>query len=249
MIRIGVAARVWPGRLDALGSQRESALVMPLALAQMLHRFGAIALLLPYLDETQIEVCVQELDGLVLQGGSDLAPELYGEAPLHGQSLGDVEGNKVEISLFRHFIHARKPVLGFCRGCQLINIAFGGSLHQDLPQQLGNAQIHSDPNRYVALEHDVKFVHGSYLQKLYGRDRSRVNSAHHQGIHRLGAELEAQAHSVKDGLIEALRWRGDSYVVGVQWHPEFLLAEDTSSLDGTILFGDFVAQAQRRRNS
>lgn len=247
MIKIGIASRIWSARADALGSQRESALVMPVALAQALDDAGALAMLLPPLRDGKIAECARMFDGLVLQGGNDISPALYGEMPLSSQSRGDVECDKVEIELLRLFMQMRKPVLGFCRGCQLINVAFGGSLFQDLPSQLAAADTHSDPMRYAELEHEVELIEGGYLHALYARQRGRVNSAHHQGIRRLGVGLEAQALSAKDGLIEAVCGAGDGYVLGVQWHPEFATGEDVNVLSGAVLFDDFVKQTLRAR--
>jgi putative glutamine amidotransferase len=245
--KVGVTSRMWPGRADARGSQREATLVLPLALQQSLDIAGATALLLPpRLRSEQIAACASSLDGLLLQGGSDISPLLYGEEPMRPQWQGDIECDKVEISLLQHFIDQRKPVLGVCRGCQLINVAFGGSLYQDLPSQMPQTQLHSDPARYVQLEHAVQFAHRGHLSMLYGTSGGLVNSAHHQAIRRLGRDLEIEATSVPDGLIEAFRWHGHGYVLGVQWHPEYADARSAASLPGAPLFADFVAAIRSR---
>jgi putative glutamine amidotransferase len=243
MIRIGIGARDWCGRDDARGAQREAALVMHSALQHALRASGALPLLLPAFDAAAISAYLQLCDGLVLQGGRDIAPSLHGARPWAEVDAGDAEHDLAELALLRAFLAVGKPVLGFCRGFQLINIAFGGALYQDIPREVANAAQHSDPARYVACGHDVSLVEGGYLHGLYGVARGWVNSAHHQGVARLGAGLKVEATCAADGLIEAVRGNAAGYVVGVQWHPEFLFDAANGVLSGATLFADFVTAA------
>lgn len=163
----------------------------------------------------------ERLDGLILQGGADIHPSSYGQAPKFAESSSDVVRDRFELDLLRAFIALDKPVLGICRGMQLINIVFGGSLHQDLL----DASAATDPHVQSEVEEDYR--HGlviepnSWLSRLHdGLRAARVNSIHHQGVDRLGEGLQIEARS-HDGVIEAIRHPGFHFVVGVQWHPEY----------------------------
>lgn len=191
------------------------------------------------------------LDGLLLQGGNDLAPESYGESPLKPEWAGDRIRDRYEMELFNAFIKAGKPVLGICRGCQLINVALGGTLYQDIPTQIPHALPHLDAEQYAHQFHDVELVPGSRLAQLYpGVRRAAINSIHHQAIKDLAPELEVEARSVPDGVVEAVRWRGKAHVFGMQWHPEFLAQHDwhDTQLDGHHILSDFLQAARQRRD-
>uniref|UniRef100_A0A6I9QLR9 Uncharacterized protein LOC105037877 n=1 Tax=Elaeis guineensis var. tenera TaxID=51953 RepID=A0A6I9QLR9_ELAGV len=175
---------------------------------------GAIAFMVPAVAHDskhaarhlKVEHVVQELDALVLQGGADVAPQTYGQAPIDPRWQGDV----------------KKPVLGVCRGAQLLNVAFGGTLYQDIPTQCPAAHAHVDTDLYDQLEHDVTFLQGTALTKLYPHaSQLCVTSIHHQAVAELGKGMVVEAVSTLDGMVEAIRWTGDAYARGVQWHPEF----------------------------
>jgi len=190
------------------------------------------------------------LDGLVLQGGADLAPESYGESPLAPEWSGDRIRDRYEIDLFNAFVTARKPVVGICRGCQLINVALGGTLFQDIPTQVTYAISHRDDVLYDDALHEIDIVRGTKLADMYpGIRRAKVNSLHHQAVKELGKDLVVEAVGVPDGVIEAIRWQGPSYVFGVQWHPEFLAQRsiDKEQIDGLPILSDFLAHALERR--
>jgi putative glutamine amidotransferase len=192
------------------------------------------------------------LDGLVLQGGADIAPQSYGETPLHADWAGDAVRDRYEIDLFNAFVAAGKPVIGICRGCQLINVALGGTLFQDIPTQLPAAVSHRDTAMYERALHDVSFVAGSKLAQLYpGVAQSKINTIHHQAVKDLGRDLVIEALGVPDGVVEAIRWRGPSYVFGMQWHPEFLALAtlDQAQLDGRPILNDFLATARTCRDA
>jgi putative glutamine amidotransferase len=141
-------------------------------------------------------------------------------------------------------------VLGICRGCQLINVALGGTLYQDIPTQVGRAVAHRDVDLYERALHDVTLVPGSVLAGLYpGVARAKINSIHHQAVKDLGRDLVVEALGETDGIVEAIRWRGPSYVFGIQWHPEFLALHpaDASLLDGAPIRNEFMACAHERR--
>jgi len=190
---------------------------------------------------------VHELDGLVLQGGADISPTTYGEEPLQPEWAGDRVRDDYEIELFSEFVEAGKPVLGVCRGIQLINVALGGTLVQDLPSQVGTQVAHRDRGIYEANVHEIRFEPGSGLARLYpDTTLARVNSLHHQAVRKLGRDLVVEARSLTDDVIEAVRWRGRGYVFGVQWHPELHRPGDEGVLDGGPILEEFLAEARRR---
>jgi putative glutamine amidotransferase len=191
---------------------------------------------------------VAELDGLVLQGGADVSPLTYGETPLRPEWAGDRTRDLYEIDLLQEFISRGKPVLGICRGLQLINVAFGGTLYQDIALQHGDAGEHHDVEAFDQHFHRIDLVTDSGLGRLYPqRGDARVNSIHHQAVRDLGRGLAVEAVSAPDGVIEAVRWRGPSYVLGVQWHPEFHNPDDAELLDGAPLLKEFLAEAGKAR--
>jgi putative glutamine amidotransferase len=176
------------------------------------------------------------LDGLVLEGGSDMWPGSYGEAPLRPEWTGDRVRDDYEIALLRAFIDARRPVLGVCRGLQVLNVAFGGTLYQDIGTQKPGTRAHRDAGLYDQNFHTVDLVAGSRLSGLY------------PGVKDLAREFVVEAVSSDDGIVEAIRWTGPSYVAAVQWHPEFHDWTRTDLLSGDPLLADFLQAARTSRN-
>jgi putative glutamine amidotransferase len=188
----------------------------------------------------------RELDGLVLMGGSDVSPECYGEKPLKPEWAGDKIRDDYEIALLRAFVAAGKPVLGVCRGAQVINVAQGGTLYQDIAVQFPGALNHRNWDIYDQNSHATAIVPGSGLARLYpGLTLTKTNSVHHQAARALGRDLVVEAWSEPDRVVEAIRWAGPSYVFAVQWHPEFHDRKDASFIDDTPILDDFLAHARR----
>jgi len=199
-------------------------------------------------SELSLSAYAELLDGLVLQGGADIAPESYGERPISLDWPGDRVRDRYEIDLFRAFQNAGKPVIGICRGCQLINVALGGTLYQDIPTQIAGSGVHADDGLYDRVLHDIDIVQDSRLALLYAnRAGWKVNSLHHQAIKDLGKGVTVEARNAADGVIEAIRWDGPNYVFGMQWHPEFLAERRYSDeqLDGRPIVEEFLAYARR----
>ncbi|TXI21929.1 MAG: gamma-glutamyl-gamma-aminobutyrate hydrolase family protein [Ottowia sp.] len=154
-----------------------------------------------------------------------------------------------ELELLHGFIGADKPVLGICRGCQLLNVYFGGTLVQDIPSQWPGAIAHSDTAHYDRLAHEVHFMPGSRLADIYGYEPRRVTSIHHQCVDRLGRDLVLEARSPIDLVPEGIRHTGYPFVLGVQWHPEFHLNGNGAAadiLDSGPLMMAFLKAAARR---
>jgi putative glutamine amidotransferase len=191
------------------------------------------------------------LDGLVLHGGADVWPGSYGEVPLEERWSGDKVRDEYDKALVTAFEGAGKPVFGICRGLQLLNVAFGGTLYQDINTQVPDSFIHRDAVTYDQNFHSVEIVAGSGLSKLYpGVERVRVNSIHHQGIKDLSPEFEAEAFSVDDGIVEAIRRKdkNKSYIAATQWHPEFH-QRGSNTIDDAAVLDDFLTAVARAKGS
>lgn len=179
-------------------------------------------------DPDEFLECV---DALVLQGGVDVAPTNYGEQPMRDEWSGDAPRDHYEIALVESAMKLNKPILGICRGHQLINVALGGTLYQDIETQVSDPLQHRNADIYEKNFHSMTFTPGSWLEKLYeGRHTARINSVHHQAIKDLGEGLVVQGRSSDDDVIEAIKLDDDRFVVGVQWHPEFQDPNDSELL-------------------
>lgn len=219
------------------------------SIAHWVMSTGALAVMIPSpVGDTQqgdvtLDHYAQWLDGLVLEGGSDVWPGSYGEAPLQEKWSGDRVRDEYEKALVAAFEHVGKPVLGVCRGLQLLNVAFGGTLYQDIGTQCPDALVHRDAEIYDRNFHNVNFVTGSTLAGLFPQLQSaKVNSVHHQAIKDMAPGFEIEARCSADGVIEAIRRsrdNGESYVAAVQWHPEFHRA-DLGTLDDAPILEDFL---------
>ena len=159
-------------------------------------------------------------DGLLLSGGTDVDPMLFGEAP--HTALGRVEPARdpFELELAREAVRRDLPVLGICRGLQVLNVALGGTLIQDIPSEVEGAVRHEAGDDRLEIAHDVVIRHGSRLADLMGTARAPVNSFHHQAVKTLGPGLVLSATSPLDGIIEGIEMSDRGFVVAVQWHPE-----------------------------
>ena len=156
---------------------------------------------------------------MLLQGGADVTPIRYGEVSLRPEWSGDALGDEYELELIHAFMQQEKPIFGICRGMQLLNVYFGGSLYQDLSTQLNTAITHGTPNSEHQT-HTVTIVSDSLFDTLFEESSGHVMSSHHQAINKLGRGFSIQAHS-EDGVIEAIAHMGHQCVAGVQWHPEY----------------------------
>lgn len=254
--RIGLSARFLHNPPPELGFRGKTLQYLEQSVAHWLLAHGAMAFMIPAIaqgarvDRSSVSLgdYVRTLDGLVLQGGADVSPESYGEAPLRPDWRGDRVRDLYEIELFWECVSQGKPVLGICRGHQLINVALGGTLYQDIESQVGGAIRHVDPVVYDDNVHEIDILPGTGLARVYGGLlRARVNSIHHQSVKALGRGLSVEAVSRNDGVVEAIRWRGSTYAVGLQWHPEFHAPGAYGLLDGSPLLHEFIAHAGRMR--
>lgn len=195
-------------------------------------------------DISTINPINQMLDGIVFTGGTDIGPINYDEMPY--MELGSVDPirDKFEINLAKKFLSDTDiPILGICRGMQILNIVAGGSLYQDLLSQKATEFNHSLTNTFPKDEpsHMVDITCCSRLHDIFPVDKIAVNSFHHQGIKVIGEDFEATMTS-EDNIVEAIEMKGERFVVGVQWHPEMLLKKHPEYLK---LFTSFVEHCQK----
>ncbi len=223
------------------------------SMAHWVMSTGALPVMIPSPagDTASGEVHVDDyahwLDGLVLHGGADVWPGSYGEAPLQERWSGDRIRDEYEIALVKAFVAAGKPVFGVCRGLQLINVAFGGTLYQDIGTQRPDSLVHRDADIYDHNFHQLEVLPDTRLQAiLAGAKSCKINSIHHQGIKQLAADFVVEGRCPDDGMIEAIRHSGASYIAAVQWHPEFHRPA-LGTLDDTPLLTDFLSAAQTAR--
>lgn len=207
------------------------------------HAGGAPVLVAPLERDTDAARIMDAVDALLLTGGEDVDPARYGAARHPSVTSVSAERDATELALLRAAHERHKPVLAICRGIQLLNVAFGGSLVQDIPSQRPGALAHDRPEEEGAVRaHEVSVVPGSILAGALGATSLQVNSFHHQSADRIAEPLKLTA-SAPDGIVEGLEWRGDDWwAVAVQWHPE--------ELDGRWeagLFRAFVERAARKR--
>lgn len=198
---------------------------------------GAVPLLLPVgVDLGEARALFEQADGVMLTGGGDVNPKRYHQAQ-HEETYGiDDERDELEIALVRWAAEADKPLLGICRGIQVVNVALGGSLNQHIEDHRGNPQQRS------AVLHNVRVVSGSRLAHAVGTGEIGVNSFHHQAIERLAEGLTITARAPEDGVIEGVELPRCRYFVAVQWHPEDMFEERK---DMRALFCDFVQACAR----
>jgi putative glutamine amidotransferase len=183
---------------------------------------GGIPVLLPIIREKEdAELCVQKIDGLLLSGGDDIPPQRYGEGKKEKTVCIHPDKDISDFAILQAAMQKKKPVLAICYGTQLINVALGGSLIQDIPSECTSAIVHKDVHnkRYT---HPVTIQKDSLLYKIVGTGVVEANSTHHQAIKNLGKGILATAHTA-DGIIEAIECREYPFLIGVQWHPECMI--------------------------
>jgi len=220
----------------------EGRFALPVEYAEAVRRSGGVPVLLPP-GEAGVDELVARLDGFVLSGGGDVDPRLYGGDAAH-PAIDRVDAGRdaFELALARAVVRERVPALSICRGCQVLNVALGGTLHEHLPDVVGEGLRHK-PQGEEEVRHPVEVAAGSRLAAAMGTMRAEPVSWHHQAPDAVAPPLVVTARAA-DGTIEALELADHPWLVAVQWHPELSAAEDIAQ---QRIFDGLVAAARRRR--
>lgn len=213
---------------------------------QAVEATGGIPLVIPYpKDESSLAFLAARLDGLLLSGGEDIDPATFGEDPHYGLGTVVPERDRMEIALVQMMRAQGKPILGICRGLQVLNAALGGTLYQDIIREHKGRIQHSQKSARNHLSHRVKIEEGSKLAACFeGETMIKVNSFHHQAVKRVAPSMKAVAWDA-EGLVEGIESTDDQFVLAVQWHPENLWRDDDRVLG---LFRGLVEYAEQQMN-
>jgi putative glutamine amidotransferase len=226
--RIGICAAIEQARW---GAWDREAHLSARSYTDRVHDAGGLALLLP-ITEREPEELLDLVDGLLLAGGADIDPSAYG-APRHPCTV-DTKPRRdaFEIALSRAAIERDLPVLGICRGMQLLNVALGGTLIQHLPDDLGHTDHRRTLGSFDNSDHDVRVAPGTLAARVIGESPHKTYSHHHQAVDVLGEGLVATGWATIDDLVEVVELPGPRFVLGVQWHPE---VDDTSPVIAALV--------------
>ncbi|HTD03820.1 type 1 glutamine amidotransferase [Undibacterium sp.] len=254
-LKIGVSARIFHPEAGGTGLRSKNLQYLEESIAQWVMSRDVLVFMIPTVNTNgllhpsniRLRDYAKHLDGLVLQGGADVSPQSYAEEVTRPEWNGDRARDMYELELLHEFIEADKPVLGICRGCQLINVGFGGTLFQDIASNVPTAISHVS-DMYDRNYHEIQFTQGSTLSKLFGsQPTALVNSIHHQAVKTLGRDLVVEAVSHSDQIVEAIRYKKAKFVMGLQWHPEFHRAGSQDLLDCTPILDKFLRAARETR--
>lgn len=219
-------------------SHRTQKTSLNLSYIEAIRKAGGIPVaVMPLGDQEGFLSLLGRLDGIIFSGGADVDPFYYGEEP-HRQ-LGEVcpRRDGAEIFLAREMFKAKIPILGICRGLQVLNIALGGNLFQDIPSCIDTAIKHRQDAPKSHASHGVEILGGTRIYDIIGQSHLRVNSFHHQSVKDLAAELKVAAVA-QDGVVEAVETRDrDTFCIGVQWHPEEMIGHDPGHF---AIFREFI---------
>ena len=215
---VGVAANLCP--VDAEGKNIHSS--VSCKFAESIRQVGGLPLVIPVGDESIVHDYVEMIDKLILTGGQNVHPQFYGEKKTIESDDYNLVRDEFELALLREALHQNKPILAICRGVQLVNVAFGGTLHQEIEGHWQGLPF--------GTSHSSETVEVSVVAKLFGKE-SQVNSVHRQSIKDLAPNFRVTAIDPRDQTIEAIESIDEHRIIGLQWHPEFLVNEEDGNLE------------------
>ena len=198
---------------------------------------GAAPIIIPIChDDNAIKKIVSSLDGIILSGGPDIHPSLFNEEP--HKNIGTIVNARdiLDFKVIKYAFEMKKPILGICRGLQVINVFFGGTLYQDIHSQTKSEIQHQQKARGDLATHSIDIKSDSFLHNIFG-DKVLINSFHHQSIKDVANSFDATATSINDNIVEAIEYKENHFIVGLQWHPE-MLAEKNSQMQE--IFNSFI---------
>lgn len=250
MLKIGVSSCFFYPDLSRTTFGPKTLCYMERDMARFLTRPNVMPILIPDLEEEALIPFLKEMDAFVFQGGSDIAPQSYGEIPIqNGRWPGDLYRDQYELKIMNFAFKNNIPILGICRGFQLLNVFFKGTLYQDIPSEIKSDILHRDALIYDKVSHEATIETG-HLKKIYpSYSKIKVNSVHHQGVKKLGEGLEVEARSVGDNMVEAFSYNRDQkFILGVQWHPEFSLSLKNEVVDPVPLYDYFLNKVKEKKS-
>ena len=215
---VGVAANLCP--VDAEGKNIHSS--VSCKFAESIRQVGGLPLVIPVGDESIVRDYVEMIDKLILTGGQNVHPQFYGEKKTIESDDYNLVRDEFELALLKEALRQNKPIIAICRGVQLVNVAFGGTLHQEIEGHWQGLPF--------GTSHSIETVEGSVVAQLFGKE-SQVNSVHRQSIKNLAPNFRVTAIDPRDQTIEAIESIDEHRIIGLQWHPEFLVNEEDGNLE------------------
>ena len=215
---VGVAANLCP--VDAEGKNIHSS--VSCKFAESIRQVGGLPLVIPVGDESVVRDYVEMIDKLILTGGQNVHPQFYGEKKTIESDDYNLVRDEFELALLKEALRQNKPIMAICRGVQLVNVAFGGTLHQEIEGHWQGLPF--------GTSHSIETVEGSVVAQLFGKE-SQVNSVHRQSIKDLAPNFRVTAVDPRDQTIEAIESIDEHRIIGLQWHPEFLVNEEDGNLE------------------
>ena len=242
---IGITPDVATAPTAMPGGKGEPLLVLQERYTRAVQQAGAVPIVLPITgSRATTRAMLDRVDGLVVSGGNfDIHPNFYGEKPIDGLGIVRTERTEFELDLISLALKRDLPILGICGGAQAINVALGGSLYQDIGTQIAGAGEHQQRALKDRGGHEVVIHSGTKLRRIVGRASLEVNTTHHQAVKKLGKGLVVNA-TADDSVIEGIESNHHAFVLGVQWHPEFLVQRDGAQRK---LFAAFVTSGHAKR--
>jgi putative glutamine amidotransferase len=250
MLKIGITPCFFYPDPNRDAYSKKSLTYVEIDLVNYLAGPDIMPILIPDIKGKALIGFLSELDGIVFQGGNDVAPKSYGDEMIEdGRWPGDYYRDQFELEVMDFAFFNKIPVLGVCRGHQLLNVYFKGKLYQDIALETGTSIVHREGLAYDEIYHEVEFHPDSILNKIYPKGPFVINSVHHQGIKILGPDLVAEAFCPQDKVIEAFRYKDlkEQFVYSVQWHPEFSHTLGDKILDPVPLLDYFIENVLKRR--